>query len=97
MQRQYDHDHLIRVHVRRALDLIPPAADEDARMARLAYITYGACVNGLNHRGEPMPRWDDLPAERRAAWEAAAMAVSMAARLPDAPGWLVPAEGDAEL
>lgn len=44
-------------------------------LAQAAYAAYGEWTGGLNHRGEPMPRWDDLGETIRRAWVAAAGAV----------------------
>lgn len=44
-------------------------ADVD-ELAADAYRAYGQATGGLNHRGEPMPEWGELPAEIRAAWRA---------------------------
>ncbi|MDH6111937.1 hypothetical protein P3T36_006880 [Kitasatospora sp. MAP12-15] len=48
----------------------------DQTPAQIAYAAYGATTSGLNHRGEPMPAWDDLPVRIRLAWAAAAGAVT---------------------
>lgn len=47
-------------------------------LAQTAYVAYGLRAGGLNHRGEPMPRWDDLGETIRRAWAAAAEAVDRA-------------------
>lgn len=44
-------------------------ADVD-ELAEEAYRAYGLATGGLNHRGEQMPSWSELPAEVRAAWRA---------------------------
>jgi hypothetical protein len=44
-------------------------------LAKVAYEAYGAATGGKNHRGEPMPPWDELPEAIRHAWDAAAQAV----------------------
>ncbi len=44
-------------------------------LAKAAYIAYGDAVAWKNHRGDPMPAWDDLPEAIRAAWVAAANAI----------------------
>jgi hypothetical protein len=41
----------------------------------VAYLAYGDVTLGLNFRGDPMPPWEDLSEQIRAAWEAAAEAV----------------------
>lgn len=43
--------------------------------ARAAYQAYGAVTDFLNFRGDPMPRWEDLPSKIRAAWANAATGV----------------------
>ncbi|MFZ5440473.1 MAG: hypothetical protein ACOZQL_10720 [Myxococcota bacterium] len=40
-----------------------------------AYAAYGRSTGGLNHRGEPMPKWLELPEKIRDAWRAAVRAV----------------------
>lgn len=47
-------------------------------LAQAAYAAYGEWTGGLNHRGEPMPRWDDLGETIQHAWIAAAGAVERA-------------------
>jgi hypothetical protein len=42
-----------------------------SELARRAYAAYGRFTNGRNHRGEPMPAWDDLGVAGQAAWVAA--------------------------
>lgn len=44
-------------------------------LARDAYEAYGQATGGRNHRGEPMPAWEDLGDTIRGAWVAAATAV----------------------
>lgn len=48
-------------------------------LAKIAYRAYGGAVGGKNHRGEPMPAWDDLGESIQTAWEVAAEAVARAA------------------
>ncbi len=43
--------------------------------AQIAYRAYGEATGGPNHRGEPMPAWDDLPLVIKMAGERAALAV----------------------
>lgn len=43
--------------------------------AQAAYAAYGASTGGKNYQGLPMPAWEDLPAEIRAAWGAAAASI----------------------
>ena len=38
-----------------------------------AYAEYFGKLRGLNSNGEALPMWDELPADRRAWWEAAAI------------------------
>jgi hypothetical protein len=46
------------------------------------YHAYGESVGWLNHLGNPMPEWKDLPNAIRDAWDSAACAiVSEATRL----------------
>jgi hypothetical protein len=42
------------------------------QMTRDAYQAYGDAVAWKNHRGEPMPKFDDLPREIAEAWQTAA-------------------------
>lgn len=44
-----------------------------------AYQAYGEAVAWKNYRGDPMPRWADLPEAIRLAWKAAAEAASSSA------------------
>jgi hypothetical protein len=57
------------------------ATDEDAQVpadhdaiARAAYAAYGEVTGGKNHRGEPMPAYDELGEKIQQAWQAAALA-----------------------
>jgi hypothetical protein len=47
-------------------------------IAELMYRSYGDEAGWFNHAGNPMPSWRELPAPQRAAWEAAAAAVTRA-------------------
>jgi hypothetical protein len=49
--------------------------DKD-RLARAAYRAYGEATGGKNHRGEPMPHWEDLGEPIQYAWKRAADAVT---------------------
>lgn len=40
--------------------------------AQQMYKAYGEAVGGQNHRGEPMPAWEDLPEKIQGAWLEAA-------------------------
>lgn len=42
---------------------------------RLAYTAYGKAVNFTTHDGQPMPMWDELAAQTRAGWVAAAQLI----------------------
>ncbi|GHA01600.1 hypothetical protein ACFOOM_12045 [Streptomyces echinoruber] len=53
-----------------------------AGLARTAYAAYGETTGGLNHRGEPMPAWEDLGELIQQAWIAAAVAVAQAVTAP---------------
>lgn len=44
--------------------------------AHVAYDAYGDFVEWKNFRGDPMPKWGDLPDKIRDAWRAACSAVS---------------------
>ena len=46
--------------------------DGHIRLGRDAYHAYGLTTGFRNYRGEPMPRWEDLPITIRAAWVKAA-------------------------
>lgn len=70
-------------HMRRVLDLVGPSTSLMVERARVAYLAYGAFTGGVNHRGEPMPAWEDLPEPIRQAWVAAATAVVIAAGGPE--------------
>jgi hypothetical protein len=56
----------------------PPAAPagDAEQAAQAAYRAYGEHTGGLNHRGEPMPVWEDLGDTIRGAWLAATTAVA---------------------
>ena len=40
-------------------------------IAQVSYEAYGDFAQWKNYRGDPMPRWDDLPPTIRDAWYAA--------------------------
>lgn len=42
-----------------------------SEIAASAYAAYGHSTGNKNFRGDPMPRWDQLPVPIRTAWEAA--------------------------
>ncbi len=42
-------------------------------LAKLAYEAYGNVTGHLNHQGDPMPVWEDLPPRIQLAWDAAAV------------------------
>lgn len=44
-------------------------------LARVGYEAYGDAVDWVNHAGNSMPRWRDLPVAQRQAWTAAAEAI----------------------
>lgn len=44
-------------------------------LARTAYLAYGKETGGLNHKGDPMPDYDDLTEKTQQAWVAAAIAI----------------------
>lgn len=46
-------------------------------IGRLAYAAYGELTDHKNYQGLPMPTWDDLPENIRAAWRGVADAVAM--------------------
>ncbi|WP_432169039.1 hypothetical protein [Streptomyces sp. 1222.5] len=58
------------------------AGHNRARLARSAYAAYGETTGGRNHRGEPMPAWEDLGELIQQAWIAAAVAVAQAVTAP---------------
>lgn len=43
--------------------------------ARIAYTAYGRVTDFKNFRGEPMPKFDDLPENIRQAWQAASQTI----------------------
>jgi hypothetical protein len=45
-------------------------------LAKRAYEAYGNVTDHKNHRGEPMPAWEDLGEKIQAAWVAAAQQVA---------------------
>ena len=53
--------------------MIGPVTDGMAwvDIARSAYRAYAASTGNNNFRGDPMPKFDDLPASIQIAWEAA--------------------------
>lgn len=51
----------------------PPLTQSE--LARRAYLDYGRFTNGRNHRGEPMPAWEDLGPAIHGAWISAVTAV----------------------
>ena len=51
---------------------MPTDADRDGA---IAYEAYGDVTDHKNYMGNPMPAWDDLPDQIKAAWRAAAQAV----------------------
>ncbi|GAA4924543.1 hypothetical protein HD597_011305 [Nonomuraea thailandensis] len=48
-------------------------------LARVGYDAYGDHVDWVNHAGNVMPRWRELPKPQREAWTAAAEAIERAA------------------
>ena len=52
--------------------------DPPKTLGHIAFDAYGTCRHWLDVRGGPMPQWDDVRPEIRAAWEVAAAAVVMA-------------------
>jgi len=44
--------------------------------ARSTYLTYAESVGGKNFRGDPLPKWEELPDTTRNAWKAAASRVT---------------------
>jgi hypothetical protein len=53
--------------------------------ARIAYEAYGRTTDFKNFRGEPMPKFDDLPEQIRRAWVNAAAAVTCDHAEPRSP------------
>lgn len=51
-------------------------------IAASAYRAYAASTGNKNFRGDPMPRFDDLPGAIQVAWEAAARHVGNLAEMP---------------
>ncbi|MET7479521.1 hypothetical protein ABZT17_34880 [Streptomyces sp. NPDC005648] len=49
---------------------------DPSELARDAYAAYGGSTGGKNHRGEPMPAWEDLGPSIQTAWEVAAEAIA---------------------
>jgi hypothetical protein len=49
-------------------------------LARVGYEAYGDHVDWTNHAGNVIPRWRELPAAQRAAWEVAAAAIERTLR-----------------
>lgn len=45
-------------------------------LARAGYEAYGEHVNWVNHAGNSMPAWRELPEPQRQAWIAAATAIA---------------------
>jgi hypothetical protein len=46
-----------------------------SELAKAAYDAYGDKTGWKNFRGDPMPKWEDLPEAIREAWRAATDAV----------------------
>jgi hypothetical protein len=60
--------------------------------AKRAYKAYGASTGGKNFRGDPMPKWDELPGAIREAWRhtvGTILGLAGAGRptVPDPVGW----------
>ncbi len=53
---------------------------EGSELARIAYHAYGETTDHKNFQGNPMPAWDDLGDQIRAAWTSAARAVAEAVK-----------------
>jgi hypothetical protein len=49
-------------------------------LGQVGYDAYGDHANWKNYQGEPMPNWEDLPADIRLHWETAAGAIVRSAR-----------------
>lgn len=47
-------------------------------LARMGYDAYGDAVDWVNHAGNVIPRWRELPAAQRQAWVVAAEAIERA-------------------
>lgn len=45
-------------------------------LAEIGYRAYSKSTGNLNYQGLPMPKWDDLPEKIKAAWVAAATAIT---------------------
>jgi hypothetical protein len=54
-------------------------------LAKHAYDAYGGAVGWLNYRGDPMPKWEDLPVAIRTAWRISTQAVVDMLRERDTP------------
>lgn len=55
------------------------------QLAQGAYAAYGEATGGLNHRGEPMPEWDDLGGVIQHAWLTAVQEVERLLLTPPRP------------
>ena len=44
--------------------------DQQITLARLAYDRYGTVTEYKNYQGNPMPKWEELPAKIQEAWVA---------------------------
>jgi hypothetical protein len=51
-------------------------------LAEVGYQAYGDWAEWKNYRGDPMPRWGELPEPQRLAWVAAAGAMYHAILTP---------------
>lgn len=51
-------------------------------LAKVGYEAYGDWADWTNHRGAPMPTWEELPDPQRHAWVAAAGAIYRAVVTP---------------
>ena len=54
-------------------------------LAQHAYDAYGQAVGWLNYRGDPMPKWENLPPAIQAAWRAATQAIVDVVRERETP------------
>jgi len=65
-------------------------------LAKLAYNAYGETTEWRNHRGDPMPCWEDLGERVQTCWQVAAGAVAGRVLMPPAqpPVPEEPAVGD---
>ena len=73
-----DGEHLAVLHIQPATappDVVLPAPSTRETLGEIAFAAYDRSRGGVNHLGQPTPRWPDLPSEIREAWCAAAQAV----------------------